>query len=529
MTGRIGPALLALTLSAVLIACGGQSTPAVTTPGALADTADATALPVDLAMPFALRRPSAMVETFPPQKPQAFDVGCYFYGAYAVQQGFKHRVNADQQVAEFSPDWRDGTGEAAYAVIGCNLDGYEGEGVFNLEWDGDPPAAGDLFIGLGNYDSDGWDWFAPAGPVTVDDLAPYTRGIQFLLVAIVVLGDTPARLDGLRIGAEVVVEDVDLPMLFAPILDWELEVQAADFAARDPVARDFTVVEQMNAGGFDYNIVSYTVDGLTIYGGVRLPASTEPGSCPVMLYGHGGAAGATIYGTTWLRNIIGDDELFDRFILLIAISRGEVLSGGSVDYWADGDIALYDRDADDALALLDCVLANYPQADAGRVCAVGWSRGAQVVTRAATRDPRITGVIAFAVGTDEWEWDYQRSAAEVLPLLTSEPMNKASTMYEYYHCLWELMNGDCAIWEMRQLMLHMSVAYSADELPAIQLHAGSEDQLSAESNSGYLANWLNWYGHTDYEYYVYQGGTHNPETYTGVGARVRAMLSQYVE
>ncbi|MBN2081499.1 hypothetical protein JW859_04735 [bacterium] len=529
MTYRIGPALLALTLSAVLLACGGHAGQTVTTPGARADLQDAALPPADAAEPFDLRRPSAVAETFPPQNPQAFYYGRYFYGAYAVQQGLAQRVTAAEEVAEFTPDWRGGAGEAAYAVFGCNMQYYEGSGTFNLEWDGDPPAAGNLYVGLGNFETNGWDWFTPDGTLTIDDPAPYISEIDFLLAAVVVLGDAPARLAGLRIGEEVVVEDVDLPMLFAPVLDWEIAVQADDFAARDPVARDFTVVEQANAGGFDYDIVSYTVDGLTIYGGVRLPAATEPGSCPVMLYGHCGAAGATIYGTTWLRSIIGDDELFDQFILLIAISRGEVLAGGSVQYWADGDIAYYDRDADDALALLDCVLANYPQADPERVCAVGWSRGAQVVTRAATRDPRITGVIAFALWTDEWSLDGQGSAYDALPQLTSEPTNRADMMYEYYHCLWELKNGDCAIWDMRQLMLHMSVAYSADDLPAIQLHAGSEDPLNAERHSGYLASWLSWYGHTDYRFWVYEDGTHDPSSYSGAGPRVRELLTEYVE
>jgi dipeptidyl aminopeptidase/acylaminoacyl peptidase len=314
-------------------------------------------------------------------------------------------------------------------------------------------------------------------------------------------------------------------MLFAPPLDFETDQLNAELNARTPDASDYALEEEIIEGSFTYHIVSYTVDGLKIYGILRFPTAAGEGDCPVLLWGHGGAGVANMYGLNWFTDFVGDSEMLDQFFVAIAASRGETVWSNTAGYTCEGDIELYDRDTDDALGLLDCALTHYPQADPARVAAAGWSRGAQIVMRAGSRDPRIGGVISLAGWTNEWAVSGQSYAYYKLPELIDEPLDLTNLLYNYDHKLWELRYGFCDRWAMRQVFLRMSVAYSAATMPAIQVHQGAQDPGIDLSQGESIAAWLEWEGHTDYEYYLYPDGTHAPNSYPGAPASTRIFLA----
>jgi poly(3-hydroxybutyrate) depolymerase len=512
---------------AVCPACGGSSVTHIGNPQAADAEAGNATLIVENALPANLRRPSGVAGQFPPQSPQIFPAGRYLYGAYAVEQGLTRQVTAERETAVFAPGWRDGAGPAAYAILACNLANFEGPATIGLDWDGAEPAAGQAFAGWANFATDDWVWSTPGVPAP-GGTAPYLNEAGTALVAIVVLGDSEQRLAGVRLGNAVIEEGVDVARLFAPAMDFEIAEARAELAARHPVEQDYHYIEDYAEGTVTVAVVSYTVEGLTQFGSLRIPEG-GPGTHPIMLLCHGGVAGAPLNGINWLAPLVDDYALLKQFLIVMPVFRGETLDGGSASFPAEGGRNLYDHDADDALALLDCAINHFPQGDSRRIVAVGWSRGAQVALRAAARDARIGGVIALSAWTDEWSAAGQQYALELLPKLADGPLDPSQARHAYSEKLWELKTGAASVWEMRRLLLSMSVAYSAADLPALQLHYGALDETIPIEHAQTLAAWLGWYGQADYQYYVYPEGKHSPSSFSGAGPRVRAMLAEYAQ
>lgn len=477
----------------------------------------------------ALKAPSSVIALIPPQNPLAFFYGRYLHGAYAAQQGLCSLVTAERHRLRFEPDWRGGAGEMAYAIYCFNMTHFQGEGTFVLDWEGDVPSAGSLLIGLGNFAQNRWDWFAgTAGALEVDNLEPYQDDDLYLLCAVVVLGDEPLVLEGVRIGEEVVQEGVDMLKLCAPPLDFEVTKLKNEFSGRSPVEQDYELVAQQTDGEMTWTIVSHTVDNLTHYGVLRIPPSQGDGLTPVLLLCHPGVNGASIWGLSWLANVVDDDTVLDQFLVVQPSFRGEPVYGDTMgSFKSEGQLHLYDRDADDALALLDCALNHYPQARPSEVLATGWSRGAQVAMRAAERDTRIGGVIEFAGWTDEWTTSGQAYAYYALPELDGPPQ-PGDLMYAYDNQLWLLKIGASDLWDMREVMLRMSVNYCADDLPRIQLHYGELDTGVPIGQGLSLAAWLEWLPGTEYEFYSYPEGDHSVTSMTGAGPRAREFLSAFL-
>jgi pimeloyl-ACP methyl ester carboxylesterase len=518
MSGR--HLLAAFVLSLLVCCCGGsaQTRPHTLEPGTVPGDRNP-----------ALKAPASVVELIPPQNPQAFYFGRYLYGAYAAQQGLCSGVTAEDHRLRFEPDWRGGEGEMAYAIFGFNMTYFQGEGSIVLEWAGDAPADGSLLLGLGNFEQNRWEWYAgSAEPLEVDSLAPYQDSELYLLCAVVVLGNEPVLLDGLRIGEEVLQEGVDMLKLCAPPLDCEVTKLRNEFSGRSPVEQDYTYVTQLIEGQMTWAVVSHEVDNLTHYGILRIPPAQGDGLTPVLLLCHPGVNGASIWGLSWLANVVDDDDLLDQFLVVQPSFRGEPAYGDTMgSFKSDGQLNLYDRDSDDALALLDCVLNHFPQARQGDVVAAGWSRGAQVALRAAQRDARIGGVLEFAGWTDEWTIGGQAYAYYALPELAGPPQ-PGDLMYAYDSQLWLLKIGACDVWDMREVMLRMSVNYCASDLPRVQLHYGELDTGVPIEQGQNLAAWLEWVGNTESEYYSYPDGTHQVTSMTGAGPRARDFLTSFL-
>jgi hypothetical protein len=130
-----------------------------------------------------------------------------------------HHVNQTYPCGSYSPDY-DPAGPhtfdgLAYAIYAFDMAGYTGEPRVSTAWLDPAPAAGLVWLGLGNLPRDRWDWYAlPAGgSITPPALTDYVSPAETMLVAVAVMGAQPALLDwiwaGVRLSAYYETEDND--------------------------------------------------------------------------------------------------------------------------------------------------------------------------------------------------------------------------------------------------------------------------------------------------------------------------------
>ncbi len=117
-------------------------------------------------------------------------------------------VTAGTGHLDFSPDYVDGKSISglAYATYQFKIEGYDLNGEVRLLWV-DAPPAGSSWVGLANWDTNRWDWFATdaSGRAFPASLNPYLDfGGDMLLIALRT-GSSPSTLDLVRIGTQVPV------------------------------------------------------------------------------------------------------------------------------------------------------------------------------------------------------------------------------------------------------------------------------------------------------------------------------------
>ena len=516
--------LVVLAAALLILPCCEDSGPPPTGPpddGGLPSVPDS--LPLD--------RPAQWVSSVPPQNPFVYDDGRYLHGAYALEQFPSHRVTTDLQRASFRPVTSPGSNptpaEAAYAIFGFDMTLYDGDSVATLCWQEPPPDTGTVFIGLGNFALDRWDWFAapPPGPRRLPHLAPYTSTHPYLLLAVVLTGNREAKLEGVQIGSRWVVGGVDLSLLCAPVMRFEAEALEADWAARNPVMDAFEEVGQLeDEDGSRQYLVAHRVDGYRHYGGVVVPPVKAFKKLPVLVLCHPGDAGTSLADQSWFFGSLGDPAIRQRFVQVIPSFRGESLDAGTLGrFRSEGPPSLFDRDADDAIALLDCVLRFFSNADSSRVLSAGYSRGGQVAMRIAQRDPRIRGVIDFCGMSDEWTINGQGYIRNFLEEERPEP----APFDSYYHTLWDLRRGACDVWHSRAVLIRSCIVYHAPRLPKLQIHHGVLDRAVPIHEAERLVAVLATIPGANYEYFRYPNGDHGILSLVGAGAQVQEFLRPF--
>jgi dienelactone hydrolase len=393
-----------------------------------------------------------------------------------------------------------------------------------LAWQGDPPAAGQLFVGAGNLVQNRWDWFAPpaSGPLQLPNLGPYLSTHPYLLLAVAVLGEQPATLNGVQLGDRWIINTVDMSLLTAPVMRFETAQLEADWATRNPVESGYEqITERIESDGTRRIVVAHMVDGRRHIGGIVIPPAEDFELLPVMVMCHPGAVSVNLSGRTWLQGLCSDADVCERFLLVVPSFRGERLTLEGLGSWTSGGHpSVFDRDADDAIALLDCVLNHFSNADRRCILASGYSRGGQVAMRIAQRDSRIMGVIDFCGMADEWTVNGQGYMQEFIAGRYPEP----ETWDWYYHSLWEYEHGIATVWQTRVSFLRSCIVYQADRLPKLQIHHGAEDPTVPIHEADRLVAVLETIPEADYEYCRYPFGGHAIQTMTGAGERVEAFI-----
>ncbi len=207
--------------------------------------------------------------------------------------------------------------------------------------------------------------------------------------------------------------------------------------------------------------------------------------------------------------------------------RSEPLTFNTLQYVSGGDPSPWDRDVDDALALLNATLETTPEADPARIGVLGFSRGACVGLLMAIRDPRIDLVVEFFGPTDFFGPFVQEVVEEAL---RGQPRDLPGLDYLNRTFLQPLKSGELTIEDVRPELLRRSPVYFASHLPQVQVHHGTADDVVPVGEAQRLIEVMQQLGRAppEFEYYLYFGGGHNPLELPGSIQRALAFLGRLV-
>lgn len=330
-------------------------------------------------------------------------------------------------------------------------------------------------------------------------------------------------------GPGRIVAGVNLDELFAPPTDGEIAAVRADWTGRDVSAQDVAVViSDTVAVGFGaqavMRVVTHRVAGVRHYGAVVVPSAAAAGGLPLVVVGHGGDAGIDLDGLLPILGLALGDAV-DDFVLVVPSFRAEPLVFQGTAYRSEGSPSPWDRDVDDALALLSVAEEITPEADTGEVGVVGFSRGATVGLLMAARDPRIDAVVEFFGPTDFFGPFVQDVVEEAL---LGMPPNLPGLNHLDAQFIQPLKRGALAIQEVRPELVRRSPVYFADRLPQLQVHHGTADAIVPASQAQRLIEVMQGLGRVApaFEYYLYSGGVHDPFSLPGSLERTVAFLGQ---
>jgi dipeptidyl aminopeptidase/acylaminoacyl peptidase len=181
---------------------------------------------------------------------------------------------------------------------------------------------------------------------------------------------------------------------------------------------------------------------------------------------------------------------------------------------------------EDALALVEVALAAEPALDPERLGAVGISRGGAVALLMALRQPRLSRVVEFFGPTDLLDEFGQEVAREAL---LGEPRPLPGLDYLDRTLLQPLKEGALGIGAARLELIRRSPVYFADRLPALQVHHGTADPLVPVGQARRLIAVMQGLGRADFEYFLYEEGSHHPLTLPGSLEQTQRFLAPLLQ
>lgn len=325
------------------------------------------------------------------------------------------------------------------------------------------------------------------------------------------------------------VEGVDLGVLFAPPTAQEIQAVRSEWAARRPEAREVTVAFArafpIGQTPGTLRVLSHRVDGHLHFGAVIAPDVDGP--LPVLVLLHGGDDGVAVSGLEVQALILALGDLAGDFVYAVPAFRSEPLRVDGQTFLSGGEPSPWDRDVDDALALLDAALLTTPAADPGAVGVVGFSRGGLVGLLMAVRDPRIERVIEFFGPTDFFD-DYVREI--VVDALRGIPRDLPGFAVLDERFIQRMKRGELTEAAVRPELVRRSAVLFAEVLPPLQLHHGTADEVVDVSQARSLIRALERLGRAppDFEGHIYEGGRHDPLTLPGAIQRARGFIARLV-
>lgn len=319
----------------------------------------------------------------------------------------------------------------------------------------------------------------------------------------------------------------DLGPLFAPPTPAEIVAVRADWATRpvDPIG--WEIVDESTADGFRWQLVRTTLEGVDVYGVLRFPRAVPAGTpARVLLLHHGGTSGIQY---SFVRDFDADHPggcLADSALVVAPTYRDEAfLGGGGLTVRSSGgDPSPFDYDADDAIALLNAVLANVPEADPVGLTSWGRSRGANVAWHTALRDPRIRRTSAYFAPTDFRRPEIQAECQQAVDTGTPSTDSLAKRVMSFIVEPW--LAGTISLSAARHDLLAWSVVPFLDAPLRVQLHHGEDDSLVPVAHALAADSALTAAGAIppEFEAWLYPEGGHSTSGLTGHATRCEDYL-----
>ncbi len=310
-----------------------------------------------------------------------------------------------------------------------------------------------------------------------------------------------------------------LDALFAPPTAAEVAEVEAEWARRDTGVHGYRVEHERRDGRTGRTlVVSHTVGGVRHYGAVRVPDGAEGRRLPVLVVNHGGEDGATGF------HFFHSGPVAREWVQVLPSFRSERLRLTPFRSWrSEGAPSPWDRDVDDAMALLSAALAHVPEADSARVAVLGRSRGGGVALLMAARDRRVKAVVDLYGPTDfflpQVRTLAQRAVGSRIPRLPGAGYLADSVLFA-------LRDGRTTVPRARRELLRRSVVYFADDLPAAQGHHGTDDRKVHIAHGDRLdaAMRAQRRDSTQWQYFRYPDAGHGARHLRGYRRRVEAFL-----
>lgn len=325
-------------------------------------------------------------------------------------------------------------------------------------------------------------------------------------------------------------DTVDLEALFAPASAAEVASIRAEWSGRTVSAQAVRVEAEISVDlegvPATMRVVSHEVASVRHMGAIVVPDGAATASLQVMLYGHGGDNGVAMEEVLLVASAFG--ELRDRFVWVVPAFRDEALTFGDQTFPSEGPASPWDLDVDDTLALLNVTLELTPEARPDGVGMMGFSRGAGVALLAGIRDARIERIVTYFGPTDFFDTYVQDVVREALD---GDLRNLPGMGHLYTNFIEPVQRDQLTIAEVRpELVRRSSVLFAAD-LPLVQLHHGTADNVVFISQAESLIETMNGLGRTPpaFEAFIYNGGDHNPLSLIGSTSRTVAFLSDLIE
>ena len=243
-------------------------------------------------------------------------------------------------------------------------------------------------------------------------------------------------------------------------------------------------------------------DGTTLYGTLLLPENmSAAASVPLIVNPYGGPAVQTVLNR-WSDALLFDELLAQHgFAVLHADNRGMAGRGrefAQAAYHNFGAVQLEDQ-----LAVVDAVLAKYPQLDAKRLGWWGWSWGGTFTLYSLTHSDRFRAGVAVAPVTDWRNYD---------SIYTERYMSRPSDFPEGYK--------------------DFSVVNSAANLKGriLLAHGTGDDNVHIENTVQFVQKLIE--AQIPYDLQIYPRKTHSisgPDVRTHLFTRILAQFEQYLK
>lgn len=323
---------------------------------------------------------------------------------------------------------------------------------------------------------------------------------------------------------------IDLDPLFLPPTAAEAAAVRADWAARSSASAlekvDSVGVLALGDDTLRVLVLSHRVGGVLHHGAALVPVGSGPGSLPVLLYLHGGDRGVDVLEPALVARELG--ALGTRLAYVVPSFRSETLRVGGRTWLSEGEPSPWDRDVDDTLALLRVALEAVPEADGGRIAALGQSRGAAVAMLAAVREPAIARVVELFGPTDFFS-PWVRGIVEAILAGSPPQLPGLDALDAAFLQPW--VRGELDLAPLRLELLRRSPARFAADLPLLQVHHGTEDSVVPVAQAERLIQALTQLGQdaAGFEAWIYPGGGHDAFSLEGARERVIAFLEPLLD